>query len=215
MKAVKLAKLELMLSRKVDKTGICWPEDFVLSSEGYPIGYITQFAQGFSLKKSVFVKDLQVQKFPDWKRENLVNLCISFLENLQYLHQLNVLVGDLNPSNILVEGNGQNVFIVDTDSFQIEGFPCPVGTVEFSPPRLQNVNFTSTLRNLEDELFSVATMLFMILVPGKHPYSHRGGESTGKNIIKANFPYPLKIEENWGKKYSDRALERNMESFAR
>ena len=34
-------------------------------------------------------------------------------------------------------------------------------------------------------------MLFMILVPGKPPYSQQGGESPEKNIVEANFPYPL------------------------
>lgn len=189
--ANRIAKLELMASRAVSRKGICWPEQLIYTPDGCAVGYVMQRAHGHPLQKSVFVKPLLVQRFPQWQRENLVNVCISFVEHLAFLHSLNVLVGDINPMNILVDGDGTDVFIVDTDSFQVEGFPCPVGTVNFSPPQLQNKNFKSCLRGEDDELFAIATMLFMILVPGKPPYSQQGGESPEKNIIDANFPYPL------------------------
>jgi serine/threonine protein kinase len=189
--ANRIAKLDLMASRAVSRNGICWPEKLVYASDGAPVGYVMQRAHGHPLQKSVFVKPLLMQRFPRWQRENLVNVCLSFLEHVQYLHALNVLVGDINPMNVLVDDDGNSVFIVDTDSFQVEGFPCPVGTVNFSPPHLQHQNFKTLLRTEDDELFAIATMLFMILVPGKPPYSQQGGESPEKNIIEANFPYPL------------------------
>jgi serine/threonine protein kinase len=187
----RIAKLELMASRAVSRNGICWPEKLVYTSDGSPVGYVMQKAHGHPLQKSVFVKPLLSQRFPQWQRGNLVTVCIAFLEHMQYLHDLNVLVGDINPLNVLVDGDGTSVFIVDTDSFQVEGFPCPVGTVNFSPPHLQNKNFKEILRTEDDELFAIATMLFMILVPGKPPYSQQGGESPEKNILESNFPYPL------------------------
>ena len=189
--ANRIAKLELMTSRAVSRDGICWPEKLVYASDGSPVGYVMQRAHGHPLQKSVFVKPLLSQRFPQWQRENLVNVSISFLEQMQYLHDLNVLVGDINPMNVLVDGDGSKVFIVDTDSFQVEGYPCPVGTVNFSPTHLQHKNFKTLLRTEDDELFAIATMLFMILVPGKPPYSQQGGESPEKNIIEANFPYPF------------------------
>lgn len=197
----RISKLNLMTSRSIARKGICWPEHLVFSPDGYVVGFITQRAMGFTLQKSLFVKELLLQKFPNWKRENLVKLCITLLEHFQNLHSLNVLVGDINPLNIFVDGDGTEVYIVDADSFQVEGFPCPVGTSNFSPPNLQNVNFKSTLRNIEDELFAVTTMLFMILLPGKHPYSHQGGETPQKNIKQGNFAYPLDVM-HWGKKIS-------------
>ena len=187
----RVSKLELMASRGVSRKGICWPEHLVLSEDNCIIGYVTQWAKGHSLSTSVFVLKELTKDFPAWKRENLLNLCIEFLQQIQFLHSLNVLVGDINPSNILVDGDGREVYIVDADSFQVEGYPCPVGTANFSPPKLQNVDFKSTLRSNEDELFAVATMLFMIIFLGKHPYSQQGGESPAKNIINAKFPYPF------------------------
>lgn len=189
--ANRIAKLELMASRTISRDGICWPEKLVYASDGSPVGYVMQKAQGYPLQKSLFVKPLLSQRFPRWQRENLVNVCLSFLERMQYLHALNVLVGDINPMNVLVDGDGSSIFIVDTDSFQVEGFPCPVGTVNFSPPHLQHKNFKTLLRTEDDELFAIATMLFMTLVPGKPPYSQQGGESPERNIVDGNFPYPF------------------------
>ncbi len=156
--ANRIAKLDLMASRAVSRKDVCWPEQLVYSLDKCAIGYVMQRAHGYPLQKSVFVKPLLLERFPNWQRENLVNICIAFLEHLQYLHSLNVLVGDINPMNVLVHGDGSEVFIVDADSFQVEGFPCPVGTVNFSPSQLQNVNFKFILRSEDDELFELAPL---------------------------------------------------------
>jgi DNA-binding helix-hairpin-helix protein with protein kinase domain len=79
--------------------------------------------------------------------------------------------------------------MVDTDSFQIENFPCPVGTVNFTPTEIQGKNYAEFLRTVDQELFAVATMIFMILFPGKPPYSQQGGGSPAENIKSKNFPY--------------------------
>ncbi|QHA11698.1 hypothetical protein GQR99_16040 [Cereibacter sphaeroides] len=151
LSANRIAKLQLMASREVSRRGICWPEQLVYASKGAAVGYVMQRAHGHPLQKSLFVKPLLAQRFPQWQRQNLVNVCISFLEHLQYLHALNVLVGDINPMNVLVDGDGTSVFIVDADSYQVEGFPCPVRTVNFSPsePAAQEFQVhTSELRTM-------------------------------------------------------------------
>jgi hypothetical protein len=91
------------------------------------------------------------------------------------------------------------IYLVDSDSYQIEKFPCPVGTVNFTAPEIQGVDFRTFLRRPEHELFAVAILLFMILMPGKTPYSHQGGESGYLNIKEMHFPYPL------GENHSDGA----------
>lgn len=187
----RLAKLELMTSRDIIFDGICWPKDLLSNAAGDFIGYTMPAALGQPLQKSVFTKPLLEKKFPNWDRKNLVNICISFLRKIEFLHSINVLVGDINPLNCLVNGDGSDVYFVDVDSYQIEGFPCPVGTVNFSAPEVLAQGEYSKLKTKEAELFSVATMLFMILLPGKPPYSQQGGESQAQNIIQGEFPYPF------------------------
>ena len=47
-----------------------------------------------------------------------------------------------------------------------------------------------------NENFAVATLLFMIMLPGKPPYSQQGGEDPINNIIRMDFSYPLGDSSN-------------------
>jgi len=193
--ANRIKKLELMASLRETCRGICWPEQLVYAPDGCPVGYVMHRAHGHTLAKSVVRPPLLSEKFPNWNKENLVNLCISLLNHMKYLHSLGVLIGDINEGNILVDGDGSDVFIVDTDSFQVGGFPCPVGRGQFTPRRHQNKDFKSFLRDESDELFAIAIILFMILFTGKHPYSTQGGESPERNIKNGDFPYPIRKDK--------------------
>jgi len=82
-------------------------------------------------------------------------------------------------------------FIVDTDSFQLEGYPCPVFHPEFTAAEIQKKNFEKFLRKPEHENFSIATLLFMILMCGKSPYAVVDGGMCTQNIQNSQFPYPF------------------------
>lgn len=79
---------------------------------------------------------------------------------------------------------------MDTDSWQVEGFECPVGMALFTAPELQNRKEYG-LRTMGNENFAVATLLFMIMHPGKPPYAMQDGEGIKENIINGEFSYPL------------------------
>ncbi len=185
----KQQKVELMVSRKVNRPGICWPSEIVMNKDGEFVGYLMPRASGITMQSAMFIKPQLEKNFPNWTRCDLVKIAIAFIEHIHYLHKLNIIVGDINPLNILIGGNGKTLYIVDTDSFQLEGFPCTVGTVNFTPPEIQGIAFASYLRTKEHELFAIATMIFMILFPGKPPYSQQGGGSQVENIISKHFPY--------------------------
>ncbi|WP_447781978.1 hypothetical protein [Pseudomonas plecoglossicida] len=187
--SLKRQKIELMVSRKIDRVGICWPAELVLNKHGEFVGYLMPRADGKTMQASMVVKAVLLKNFPNWQRIDLVNLCLAFLEQVRYLHSLNILVGDINPQNLLITQDSKRLWLVDTDSFQVEGFPCPVGTVTFTAPEIQGQAYGNFLRSMQHELFAVATMLFMILLPGKPPYSQLGGGSTVENIKAKKFPY--------------------------
>lgn len=186
----KFEKIRLMLSKNIEYLGICYPKSILYNYKHEFIGYLMPKANGKELRTSLFIKPLFLKNFPNWTKRETVQLSVTILEKIKYLHDRNVVIGDINPSNILVVSPTE-VYFVDTDSFQIEGFPCPVGTVNFTPPELQGKSFSSFLRSLGNENFAVATLLFMILLPGKPPYSQQGGESPGKNITSMDFSYPF------------------------
>lgn len=145
-------------------------------------------AHGRELQRCVFQPQLLKRYFPNWTKQDTVTLCITILKKLKYLHDRNVILGDINPNNILVVSPTE-VYFVDTDSYQIEGFPCPVGTINFTAPEIQRKDFSTFLRTIGNERFAVATLLFMIMLPGKPPYSLQGGENQVENILNGDFAY--------------------------
>jgi serine/threonine protein kinase len=186
---LKRRKIELMASRKIIQRGICWPSDLVLNEHKEFVGYTMPRANGKTMQTSMFVKPVLEKNFPNWTRRDLAKVSMSFLEHVSFLHSLNIIVGDINPLNFLVTNNSSELWLVDTDSFQIEAFPCPVGTVNFTAPEIQGTSYSAYLRTKDHELFAVATMLFMILHPGKPPYSQQGGGTPSDNIKAMDFPY--------------------------
>jgi len=189
------AKLQLMTDKKINIPGVCWPLAVAKNNHQEFVGYLMPLAEGIPMQKSVFVRQLLENKFPHWTRSNLVQLAITWLVTTVKLHNLNVIIGDINPLNFLIKSD-RELFFVDTDSYQIEDFPCPVGMVNFTAPEIQKLDFSSFLRKPENEYFAIATLLFMILLPGKPPYSHQGGGDPLANIRKAVFPYPFGQQSN-------------------
>jgi len=183
-------KLQLMRTAPFAREGLCWPRSVAFNTRGEFVGYLMDRAQGREIQKCLFIKPLLLQHFPHWDRCNLVDLVISILDIIQSLHSENVLLGDINPLNTLVDDRGRAYF-VDTDSYQIEDFPCPVGTPTFLAPELAGRQLSEVLRTPAQESFAVSTLVFMLLMPGKPPYSHAGGTDPAQNVRKRHFPYNL------------------------
>ncbi|MGB8507836.1 MAG: translation initiation factor IF-2 N-terminal domain-containing protein [Pyrinomonadaceae bacterium] len=187
-------KLKLMVSKPLPKLpetiGICWPLDILVDADGRPRGFLMPEARGRLLGTCVFNRNELERNFPDWDKTHLVTLCINILRRIQFLHNANIIIGDLNQWNIFVEDE-DNVFLIDTDSYQVEGYPCPVGSPHFTAPELQGVRLPETLRSYEHEAFAIAAMLFMILHVGKQPYAQLGSDDIRENIRLMQFPYKL------------------------
>lgn len=191
----KYEKIKLMLTKPIECTGICSPIEILYNANNEFVGYLMPKASGKELQKSIFIKPLFMKNFPGWKKRDTVELCITILEKIKYLHDRNIIMGDINPANILVV-SPREVYFVDTDSYQIEDFPCPVGTNNYTAPEIQRKRFADFLRTRGNENFAVATLLFMIMLPGKPPYSQQGGEDPIANIINMDFSYPFGESSN-------------------
>ncbi len=203
----KLEKIKLMVSKKINCSGICWPVDVLYNSNKEFIGYLMPKARGKEMQRLFLSKPVLLKNMPTWKKRDTVELCITILKKIEYLHKRNIILGDINPFNILI-ASSKEVYFVDTDSYQIEGFPCPVGTIPFTAQEIilednkykkkfkVDRRYSDYLRTFENEYFSIAVLLFMIMLPGKHPYSLQGGESIKENILNMDFAYPLGEQSN-------------------
>ncbi len=192
----KYEKLKRMVSKKLECKGICYPVKLLYNKNKEFIGYLMPKARGYEISKSISGPKLISKRFPFWKKKDIVELCITILNKIKYLHDRNIIIGDINRENILVYSPTE-VYFVDTDSYQIEEFPCPVGTIPFTAQEIQNQKeYRNFLRTKGNENFAIATLLFMIMLPGKTPYAQQGGENMKDNILKMEFPYPFEKKSN-------------------
>lgn len=128
-------KLERMTAEPVCCEGVCWPKELLRDAEGNFVGYRMERARGTELQRALFTRPALEAHFPNWKKADMVQLCITILEKICALHGRGIILGDINPLNILVVSPTE-VWFVDCDSYQIGGYPCPVGTVRFTAPEI-------------------------------------------------------------------------------
>ncbi len=188
-------KLQSMIAVGVDDPRLAWPQTVLHDECGRVVGYTMRRAEGRPLQRSVFIRPLLDACFPTWTRLDLVELAVEIVTAFGVLHRRGILVGDVNGANVIVGPTARDVVLVDLDSCQIEGFRCPVGTVPFLAPRLLGQRLSETARTYDDEAFALATLLFMVLVPGKPPYSHQGGSDPVENVRGHRFPYGIGAHE--------------------
>lgn len=79
---------------------------------------------------------------PKWRREHpidgdsVVAALLSLHDAIGALHAANIVIGDCNDLNVLVDG--RRVHLIDVDSYQFAGFQCPMFSERFVDPRLCN-----------------------------------------------------------------------------
>lgn len=189
-------KIALLVNAELQAGGLCIPSVLVRNAKGEFVGYAMPKASGREFQRTIFNRRKFEREFPNWTKLDLVDICISFLEKVQYLHSMNIILGDINPKNMMIDDK-KNVFIIDADSWQVEGYPCPVGTPMFTSPRMLGMTYSEELRTLEDELFAVATMLFMIVMTGQFPYIRTGTDGDMVRLIKeGNFAFQYENRNN-------------------
>ncbi len=190
-------KIELLIRSGIRAKGLCVPSALVRNDSGEFVGYVMPRASGREFQRTIFNKRKFLREFPNWKKADLVDICISFLEKVQLLHSMNIILGDINPKNLMIDAK-KSVYIIDADSWQVEGYPCPVGTPMFTSPRMLGTTYSDKLRTMQDDHFAVATMLFMIVMTGQFPYIRTGTDGDMVQLIEqGNFAFQY---ENWNKK---------------
>ena len=86
------------------------------------------------------------------------------------LHASRVVIGDFNDGNVLFTPSSRQVTLIDADSMQFGGYPCPVGHERFLDPRLYGVDLSSAPR-FDDgsDWYAFSVLLFQSLL-SVHPF---------------------------------------------
>ena len=157
-------------------------------------GFLMNTAQGIPLAETVFIPHQLEQDHPDWNKYHLVLMAIAILDVLFEAHRRGLLVGDLSGNNILVGDTPDQITFVDVDSWCVGHFNTEVETEGFLAPELIRTSHPDQ-RTLESEYFSLAVLLFELLVtPGRSPYAD-GGDLL-QNTLEGRFAYPLHADSD-------------------
>ena len=191
------AKIQRMVSKRVNFEGICWPLDIVKDSEGHFRGYSLEPFQGVPLHLCIFKRAGIDTFFPNWSKIDLCELTNTILKKIDFLHKKNILFGCINPAAIRIIDKNK-VFFTDTDNYQIDGFPTMIHNISFTAPELLDKKvYLATKAN---ENFAIAELVFMMMMPGITPYAVGGDEAPVEQIKKMIFPYAS------GEVHGDKAL---------
>lgn len=157
-------------------------------------------------------KILSVYPKFNWQYSAQIAYLLSYL--IAYLHSRNIVVGDMNQKNILIDSKHGHVILIDCDSFQFkdpttgEMFYCEVGMPEIQAPELQGGGSFKGRFNKYTDNFSLNIHIFRLLMKNANPFGGIGGTGASKtalnqgdvNILEGNCPYvrtcALKIPQN-------------------
>lgn len=204
-------KLRLMLEKAPAIAGLCWPTALLCHADGSFAGFLMPRIDPAYRELTTSVLQLGKpsvqQKLPGWDRLALVRTCLNLCVLLERLHRAGILMGDINPRNILVrtaDPEHPALAVVDCDSCQVGSYPCPVGTVLHTSPaiykRLNTTNprYGTFLRTPEDEDYAMAVLLFELLMLNQSPFSSKGVTDLAQAVREGKFAYRFAPKDNSG-----------------
>lgn len=214
--ATRFQKVKAMVSNNPNIRELCWPIDLLYTKGHMFAGFTMPRVNGkeyktlndtvLQLSKESVRKELML----GWDRLSLVKTCLAICRMFEKMKQHDIIMGDINPSNILVtyeNAEDPEIVAVDTDSMQFAGYPCPVGVKEYTSPEIykrlntENPEFSTFLRNDEDEQYALANLLFRILMLNISPYNAK--EVSSQDAARREYKFPYRSESTSGAETPD------------
>ncbi len=184
-------KANRMLREKIEVPGVCWPIDILNDDNGCFVGILVPASRGVQLTRSVFNGATGLsQFFPKWNKNDLCDLTITILDKICKMHDLGLLFGCINPASIYIAST-KDVYFVDTDCWQIEGYPALSRNQTFTPPELLRDNKTQLIYTMDQENYQIGVLTFMLMMPGKFPYAKGRNANERDSIIDMSFPFSV------------------------
>ncbi len=153
-----------------------FPMSLLRDSEDSMVGFVMESLRGWRPLYETYQIRSRVTIAPTHTWQNMLRTARNLAAAVTRVHGHGLVIGDLNESNVLVDGQSM-VKLIDVDSFQLrdgqEFFECKVGKAELLPPELQGRSLEGIERTIEHDLFALAVLIFQTLVFGRHPFSGR------------------------------------------
>ncbi len=193
------AKLQAMVARRAQGLdGIAaWPRSIVYSPQtNEACGIVAPRVRDARHLHELYGTSARRRFFPQARWFHLALAARNVAAAFDKLHESNIVVGDVNQGNLLVDET-MRVRFIDCDSFQIrdseQTFTCPVGTPHFTPPELQGIKLRDVERTVDHDRFGLAILLFHLLFVGRHPFAGRffgdGDHTIERAIAERRFAF--------------------------
>jgi DNA-binding helix-hairpin-helix protein with protein kinase domain len=192
-KLTRIAERRIKLDSRIPV--VAWPQALVLRTKTLSadalIGCLLPLVDR-AQPLANFTADYQSLKdaFPNVTSDTQALIALNLVEALDLLHSREILFGDPNANNVLVDLDSFKVTLVDADSFAMTLTP-PGGTADvFYPPPATTLGFRSprvavfannskavTTYTEADDNYACAIHLFSLLVPGFLPWGDLSPEA--------------------------------------
>ncbi len=178
----KCSKLKAMVRLHPTLQHIAYPINTLLDSENKIVGVLLPYAEGRRLSVALAYNSVTdnyqlARTYPYLSIRTFMRIAKSVAMQVEALHQLGIILGDINLENVLVElpknKNGKiTTWLVDIDSAQFREYPCCVERPAFVHPRhLQDASQSrSYTKRLSDDNFALSVLIFAALMRGAMPY---------------------------------------------
>ena len=169
-------KLSEMIKIPAQRVPECaWPQELLFQDDAF-CGFIMKKVSGLGNLVDFFVYENR----SSYRWDQYIIAAMNIAAAVNNIHDAGLVIGDLKPDNMIIDPMIGKVKFVDTDSYQVTGsdgtlYPCMVATPEYIPPELQNINFEANTGteyfNKKTDDFSLAVLIFKVLMNGVHPFA--------------------------------------------
>lgn len=181
-RADKRDKLRAMLAMNLPsgvggKILLAWPLDTLSDQKGEFCGYVMPRVKN---KKALYCAVLPSERTTlfgsGYSWALMPRLAYNLASMVETLHDLGVVIGDLNADNFLVDRDGY-ITLIDADSYTItwqgRTYKCKGAMSDVLAPELQGKDLRreSSVFTKESDCFGLAVHLWQILNNGVHPFS--------------------------------------------
>ena len=146
-------------------TNVLGPQELVTDRAGKPLGYRMALVAGAHDFARLAQRKVRLGLL---STRELVAVFEQLHAVVATLHGAQVVIGDFNDGNVLLADKAP--MLIDTDSMQFGGLPCPVAHERFLDPRLYGVDLSSSPRfDAGTDWYAWAVLLFQSLL-AVHPF---------------------------------------------
>lgn len=177
--AFRKAHLEAIIRRQVpsDVGGFLvasLPEKIAYTADGSFVGYCMPRTRSRLMLYNIWIDpDGYFRHFPIFDR---YAVAFNLAEAMDYLHRHNLVIGDVNPTNIVLNMDG-TLILCDLDGCSVTDpvtgvrFENSVGRTEYLAPEAYCADLSSAQFTRQSDSFSLAVMIFQIITLGCHPFN--------------------------------------------